>query len=93
MRTKIATVHLVLIAFLCGGAAPDRVYARDTAALDEVTRQYRTDPAILKALGDPEAFNVLIYEKIFNAPLFDPRLDLAPSDLYGSTRKASKPKC
>jgi hypothetical protein len=92
MRTKIATVHLVLIAFLYGGAALDRVYARDNNG-DELTHQYRTDPAILKALGDPQAFNVLIYEKIFNAPVFDPRLDLAPSNLYGSTRTASKPKC
>ncbi|MEO6194521.1 MAG: hypothetical protein ABIS20_16035 [Thermoanaerobaculia bacterium] len=92
MRTKIATVPLVLIAFLCGGAALDRAYAKDNNG-DEVTRQYRTDPAILKALGDPKTFNVLIYEKIFNTQLFDPRLDLAPSNLYGSTRTASKPKC
>jgi hypothetical protein len=35
----------------------------------------------------------LIYEKIFNTRPFDPRLDLAPSDLYGSIRTASKPTC
>jgi hypothetical protein len=76
-----------------------------TVALDEVTNQYFTGPAILNALSDPEvrkgfeleAFNDWVYKKVFNASLSDPRLGLAPANVYRvlrtSTRKASKGGC
>ncbi len=76
-----------------------------TVALDEVTHQYRTGPAILEALSAPEvrkgfeleAFNDWVYKKVFNASLSDPRLGLGTANVYStlraSTRKASKPGC
>jgi hypothetical protein len=76
-----------------------------TMALDEVTNQYFTGPAILNALSDPavrkgfelEAFNDWVYKKVFSASLSDPRLGLAPANVYRvlrtSTRKASKSGC
>ena len=39
MRTKIATVHLVLIAFLCGGAAPAEAGNRSLANLARLALQ------------------------------------------------------
>ena len=76
-------------------------------ALDEVNNQYRTGPAILEALNDPElrkgfeleAFNDWVYEKIFTSPLSDPRLGLASESFYrtlpASIRrtKSAKPGC
>ncbi len=61
-----------------------------TMALDEVTNEYRTGPAILKRLMDPEvqndfeleAFNQWVYEEVFRTPLSDPWLGLAPEDVY-----------
>ncbi len=76
-----------------------------TVALDEVTNQYFTGPTILNALSDPavrkgfelEAFNDWVYKKVFSASLSDPRLGLAPANVYraprASTRKASKGGC
>ena len=71
-----------------------------TVALDEVINDYRTGPAILKKLSDPqerkalelEAFNEWVYEEVFRAPLSDPFMGLAPEDVYvalpASTRTA-----
>jgi hypothetical protein len=76
-----------------------------TVALDEVTNQYLTGPAILNALSAPEvrkgfeleAFNDWVYKKVFSASLSDPRLGLAPANVYhalrASARKVSKPGC
>src|SRR4051794_23029348 len=63
-----------------------------TVALDEVIDEYRTGPAILKKLIDPEtrkdfdleAFNQWIYADVFQTPLSDPWLGLAPADVYGA---------
>jgi hypothetical protein len=63
-----------------------------TVATDEVIDQYRTGPAILKKLIDPEtrkdfdleAFNQWIYADVFRTPLSDPWLGLAPQDVYGA---------
>ncbi|MFL6237580.1 MAG: hypothetical protein ACJ76N_30960 [Thermoanaerobaculia bacterium] len=75
-----------------------------TVALDEVINEYRTRPAILKALSDPkvqaglelETFNRWVYEDVFRTPLSDPWLGLAPKDVYGalpaSARTAAVPK-
>ncbi|MFL6198232.1 MAG: hypothetical protein ACJ76J_03565 [Thermoanaerobaculia bacterium] len=75
-----------------------------TVALDEVINEYRTGPAILKKLSDPEerkgleleALNEWIYKEVFRAPLSDPWMGLAPEDVYvalpATTRTAaSKP--
>jgi len=73
----------------------------ETVALDEVINEYRTGPAILKKLSDPEVrkgleletFNQWVYEDVFQTPLSDPWLGLAPSDVYvalpASTRTAA----
>ena len=61
-----------------------------TVALDEVIHQYLTGPAILEALSDPkvrkgfelEAFNDWVYKKVFSPSLSDPRLGLAPANVY-----------
>ena len=70
-----------------------------TVALDEAINEYRTGPAILFRLIDPEtrkdfdleAFNLWVYEEVFRTPLSDPWLGLAPADVYAglpaSTRK------
>jgi hypothetical protein len=75
-----------------------------TVATDEVINQYRTGPAILKKLIDPatrkdfdlEAFNQWIYADVFQTPLSDPWLGLAPQDVYGalpaSARTAASPR-
>ncbi len=63
-----------------------------TVALDEVIDEYRTGPAILRKLIDPEtrkdfeleAFNQWIYADVFRTPLSDPWLGLAPADVYGA---------
>ena len=63
-----------------------------TVALDEVIDEYRTGPAILKKLIEPEtrkdfdleAFNQWIYADIFQTPLSDPWLGLEPKDVYGA---------
>jgi hypothetical protein len=63
-----------------------------TVALDEVIDEYRTGPAILKKLIDPEAqknfdleaFSQWIYADVFKTPLSDPWLGLAPADVYGA---------
>jgi len=63
-----------------------------TVATDEVIDEYRTGPAILKKLIDPEtrkdfnleAFNQWIYADVFQTPLSDPWLGLAPADVYGA---------
>jgi len=77
------------------------VDAFETAvALDEVINEYRTGPEILRKLSNPnawkglelEAFNLWVYEEVFDAPLSDPWMGLAPEDVYvalpGSTRTA-----
>jgi hypothetical protein len=78
-----------------------------TVALDEVIHQYLTGPAILEALSDPklrkgfelEAFNDWVYKKVFNPSLSDPRLGLAPANVYHTLpasfriRTASKSGC
>ena len=74
-----------------------------TVALDEVTNQYFTGPAILNALSDPavrkdfelETFNDWVYKKVFSASLADPRLGLAPANVHRAPRprKAPKPGC
>lgn len=77
------------------------VDAFETAvALDEVINEYRTGPEILKKLSDPkawrgfdlEAFNLWVYKEVFDAPLSDPWMGLAPEDVYvalpSSTRTA-----
>lgn len=73
-----------------------------TVALDEVINEYRTGPAILQKLIDPdkrhgsdlEAFNLWVYEEVFRTPVSDPWLGLAPEDVYAalpaSTRTAAK---
>jgi len=61
-----------------------------TVALDEVIDEYRTGPAILRALSDRkvredldlEPFNQWVYEKVFRTPLSDPWLGLAPEEVY-----------
>jgi hypothetical protein len=75
-----------------------------TMALDEVIDEYRTGPAILKKLIDPETrkgfdletFNQWVYANVFQTPLSDPWLGLAPKDVYGalpaSARTAAIPK-
>lgn len=75
-----------------------------SVALDEVIDEYRTGPAILKKLIDPEtrkdfdleAFNQWIYADVFQTPLSDPWLGLAPRDVYGalpaSARTAVSPR-
>jgi hypothetical protein len=75
-----------------------------TVALDEVINEYRTRPAILKALSDPkvqaslelETFNQWVYEDVFRTPLSDPWLGLAPKGVYGalpaSARTAASPR-
>lgn len=72
-----------------------------TVALDEVINDYRTGPAILRKLSDPEerkaleleAFNEWVYAEVFRAPLSDPWMGLAPEDVYvalpASTRTAA----
>ena len=72
-----------------------------TVALDEVINEYRTGPMILRKLSDPgfrsgldlEAFNQWVYEDVFQTPLSDPWLGLAPDDVYAalpaSTRTAA----
>jgi len=64
-----------------------------TVALDEVIDEYRTGPAILKKLIDPEtwnqdwdleAFTRWVYADVFQTPLSDPWLGLAPKDVYGA---------
>jgi hypothetical protein len=74
-----------------------------TVALDEVINDYRTGPAILKRLSEPElgkafdleAFNQWVYEEVFRTPLSDPWLGLAPDDVYAalpdSTRTSQSP--
>jgi hypothetical protein len=75
-----------------------------TVALDEVINEYRTGPAILKKLIDPEerkalkleAFNEWVYAEVFRAPLSDPWMGLAPEDVYvalpaGTRTAAAKP--
>ncbi|HET9227633.1 MAG TPA: hypothetical protein VFR31_13255 [Thermoanaerobaculia bacterium] len=71
-----------------------------TLAQDEVINEYRTGPAILRELSDPEknkgldleAFNEWVYAEVFLAPLSDPWMGLAPEDVYvalpASTRTA-----
>lgn len=73
-----------------------------TVALDEVINEYRTGPAILQQLSDPEyrknldleAFNLWVYAEVFRAPLNDPWMGLAPAGVYvalpASTRTAAK---
>ncbi|HEV8579617.1 MAG TPA: hypothetical protein VGX68_11115 [Thermoanaerobaculia bacterium] len=69
-----------------------------TMALDEVINEYRTGPAILLKLSDPEvlkdfdleAFNLWVYEKVFRTPLSDPWLGLAPEDVYSGLPAATK---
>ncbi len=73
----------------------------ETIALDEVINEYRTGPAILEKLSDPEdrkgleleTFNQWVYEGVFQTPLSDPWLGLAPPDVYvalpASTRTAA----
>ena len=81
--------------------AEQLVDAFETAvALDEVINEYRTGPEILRRLSDPkaweglelEAFNQWVYEEVFDAPLSDPWMGLAPEDVYvalpSSTRTA-----
>lgn len=61
-----------------------------TLAQDEAINEYRTGPAILRALADPErnkgldleAFNEWVYEEVFRTPLSDPWMGLAPEDVY-----------
>jgi hypothetical protein len=61
-----------------------------TLAADEVIGEYRLGPAILTKLSDPEvrndfnleAFNQWVYEEVFQTPLSDPWLGLAPEDVY-----------
>lgn len=61
-----------------------------TLAQDEVINEYRTGPAILKKLSDPErnkgldleTFNEWVYAEVFRAPLSDPWMGLAPEDVY-----------
>jgi hypothetical protein len=61
-----------------------------SVALDEVINEYRTGPAILKRLKEPEtwkdfdleAFNLWVYEEVFRTPLSDPWLGLAPEDVF-----------
>ncbi len=63
-----------------------------TMALDEVIDEYRTGPAILAKLLKPatrkdfdlEAFNQWVYADVFQTPLSDPWLGLAPQDVYGA---------
>ena len=76
-----------------------------TVALDEVTNQYRTGPAILKALSGPafrkgfelETFNNWVYKNVFSAQLSDHWLGLRPANAYGAPpprpRKVQKPGC
>ena len=71
-----------------------------TLAQDEAINEYRTGPAILRELSDPEknqgldleAFNEWVYAEVFLAPLSDPWMGLAPEDVYvalpASTRTA-----
>ena len=71
-----------------------------TVALDEVIHQYLTGPAILEALSDPklrkgfelEAFNDWVYKKVFNPSLSDPRLDLAPANVYHTLPASFRPR-
>jgi len=71
-----------------------------TVALDEVTNQYFTGPAILNALSDPavrkgfelEAFNDWVYKKVFSASLSDPRLGLAPANVYHTLPASFRPR-
>lgn len=61
-----------------------------SVALDEVINEYRTGPAILKRLTEPEtwkgfdleAFNLWVYEEVFRTPLSDPWLGLASEDVF-----------
>jgi hypothetical protein len=69
-----------------------------TVALDEVINEYRTGPAILKKLIDPEerkgleleVFNEWVYEEVFRAPLSDPWMGLAPEDVYVALPAATR---
>jgi len=71
-----------------------------TMALDEVIHQYLTGPTILEALSDPklrkgfelEAFNDWVYEKVFNPSLSDPRLGLAPANVYHTLPASFRPR-
>ncbi len=61
-----------------------------TLTEDEAINEYRLGPEILKKLSDPqirrsldlEAFNQWVYEEVFQTPLSDPWLGLAPDDVY-----------
>jgi hypothetical protein len=69
-----------------------------SVALDEAINMYRTGPAILQKLSDPEtlkgfdleAFNLWVYEEVFRTPVSDPWLGLAPEDVY--TALPAKPQ-
>jgi hypothetical protein len=54
-----------------------------------------SDPKVRQGF-ELETFNDWVYEKIFNAPLSDPRLGLASADVHrilpASFRRVSKPK-
>ncbi len=71
-----------------------------TVALDEVIHQYLTGPTILEALNDPklrkgfelEAFNDWVYAKVFNPSLSDPRLGLAPANVYHTLPASFRPR-
>ena len=59
MRTKIATVHLVLIAFLCGAAAPAEAGTRSLANLAHMALQGGATVAALRQAG-PAGMNALL---------------------------------
>ncbi|HTG35409.1 MAG TPA: hypothetical protein VLB76_21010 [Thermoanaerobaculia bacterium] len=55
MRTKIATVYLVLIAFLCGGAMLAEAGNRNLAALARVAIQGGATGAVAASTPTPKA--------------------------------------